>query len=238
MTSRIIAVLATVAGISLAAGTCTAAVSAPAAAAHTGTRLSPARVGHPREPAVTARRHPITNPADAGRRTFGSGCGILPRTGPASKAGLATTPLAAALSREPGLSVLAQAFQRAGLTRMLTSARALTVFAPDNGAFYGLGSGNLQALLRTRPDLVRVLEFDLVAGRVTPAELARHHVLTTLGGTKLFLARSGETFAVNNATVICGNVQTSNATVYVVDRFIIPGSLASRGPCAADHGIR
>jgi uncharacterized surface protein with fasciclin (FAS1) repeats len=231
-------VVATVAGVSLAAATCTAAASSPATATDlTRPRLLTAHPEHRPRPAVT-RRHPITNPADAGRRTFGPGCGILPRTGPASKAALATTPLAAALSREPGLSELAQAFQRAGLTGMLSAARALTVFAPDDAAFYALGSGNLQALFTTRPDLVRVLEFDLVAGRVTPAELARHHVFRTVGGTKLTLARSGETFGVNNATVTCGNVQTSNATVYVVDRFIVPTGLASRGPRTAGHGVR
>jgi len=107
---------------------------------------------------------------------------------------------------------------------MLNAARALTVFAPDNGAFNALGAGNLQALLATRPDLVRVLEFHLVAGRVTPAELARRHVFTTVAGTKLYVARSGKSLGVNNAIVTCGNVQTSNATVYVVDRLIIPGS--------------
>jgi uncharacterized surface protein with fasciclin (FAS1) repeats len=107
---------------------------------------------------------------------------------------------------------------------MLSAARAITMFAPDNTAFDALGAGNRQALLTTRPDLARALEFSLVAGRVTPAELGRHHVLTTVAGTKLSLTRSGPTFSVNNATVTCGNVQTANATIYVVNRLIVPGS--------------
>ena len=106
---------------------------------------------------------------------------------------------------------------------MLNAARALTVFAPDNAAFHALGAGNLQALLATRPDLVRVLKFHLVAGRVTPAQLRKRRVFTTAGGTKLYLAPSGHSVGVNNATVTCGNVKASNATVYVVDRMIIPG---------------
>jgi uncharacterized surface protein with fasciclin (FAS1) repeats len=106
---------------------------------------------------------------------------------------------------------------------MLDAARALTVFAPDNAAFAALGAGNLQALLATRPDLVRVLKFHLVAGRVTPAELRKRHVFTTVAGTKLYLAPSGHSAGVNNATVTCGNVRTSNATVYVIDRLIVPG---------------
>jgi uncharacterized surface protein with fasciclin (FAS1) repeats len=45
-----------------------------------------------------------------------------------------------------------------------------------------------------------------------------------VAGTKLNLAFSGHSLTVNNATVTCGNVQTSNATVYVVSRLIVPAS--------------
>ena len=34
----------------------------------------------------------------------------------------------------------------------------------------------------------------------------------------------GETYAVNNARVVCGNVQTANATVYIVDTVLMPPS--------------
>jgi uncharacterized surface protein with fasciclin (FAS1) repeats len=132
--------------------------------------------------------------------------------------------VAAAISLVPGLAQLAHAIQLAGLTRTLNAARALTVFAPDNASFDSLGAGNLEALLSTGPDLARVLKFQLVAGRLAPAELARRHVLTTVAGTKLNLALSGHSMTVNNATVTCGNVQTSNATVYVVSRLIVPAS--------------
>ena len=224
MTSKIIAVVSAVAGISLTAAACTSAVtSSPVTqAGHVRAALSPARAQQPAPPGGAAKRHPTLAPLPHGRRTFGLGCGILHRTGPGSKAALATAPVAAALSQAPALSELAHAIQLAGLTRMLNSARALTVFAPDDAAFDYLGTGNLQALLATRPDLTRVLKFHVVAGRVTPAELAKRHVVTTLAGTKLYLAREGQSLGVNNAVVTCGNVQTSNATVYVVNRMIIP----------------
>ena len=36
---------------------------------------------------------------------------------------------------------------------------------------------------------------------------------------------SGEDFTVNgNAKVICGNVQTANATVYIIDTVLLPKS--------------
>jgi uncharacterized surface protein with fasciclin (FAS1) repeats len=33
-----------------------------------------------------------------------------------------------------------------------------------------------------------------------------------------------DTYAVNDAQVVCGNVQTRNATVYLIDSVLIPSS--------------
>jgi len=227
MTSKIIAVVAAAAGISLAAAACSsaAASSQGLAAGHIRAGGSAAHAGEHVKPAGTARRRHriVALPAD-GKRVFGSGCGILPRHGPASKAGLSTASVATAIGREPGLTELARAIQLTGLAGVLDSARALTVFAPDNAAFRSLSAGNLQALLATRSDLVRVLKFHLVTGRVPPAELARHHDVGTVAGTKIHVFRYGKSLGVNNATVTCGNVQTANATIYVVNRLVVPNS--------------
>lgn len=225
MTSKIITAVAATLGVSLAAGACSTAAtsSRTAAARHAWTTVWSARGELAVQPGDAARRRPAIGPPADARRTFGSGCRILSHRGRGGEAALAGAPVAAALRRTPELSELAHAIERAGMTGMLNAARAVTVFAPDNGAFDALGAGNLRALLATKPDLVRVLKFHLVAGRVTPAELRKRRVFTTAGGTKLYLAPSGHSVGVNNANVTCGNVQASNATVYVVDRMIIPG---------------
>jgi uncharacterized surface protein with fasciclin (FAS1) repeats len=226
MTSKIITVTAAVVGVSLAAVACTGAPTGSRATS--GSHVRVARAPERAEQAARSgggggRRAAMAAIVD-GRRPFGSGCRILHRSGPGGEAALGTVPVAAALSQAPALSELAHAIQRAGLTRALNTASALTVFAPDNAAFYAIGAGNLQALLATTADLVRVLKFDVVARRVAPAELVKRHVLTTVAGTKLHPARYGQSLSVNNASVTCGNVQTSNATVYVVNRMIIPTS--------------
>jgi len=232
MTFKIIAVAAAVVGFSLASTAGFAAPTSarpPVAAGHIKVVQSVAQARQLSHQGPLPKRHPAVKPAADeptanGRRAFGPGCRILPRNGPGSDSALAEVPVAGAVGQVPGLSELAHALQRADLARMLNAAGALTLFAPDNAAFDALGAGNLQALLATRPDLIRVLKFHLVAGRLTPAELARRHVVTTMAGTKLHLARAGHTVAVNNATVTCGNVQTANATVYVVSRLIVPTS--------------
>ena len=45
----------------------------------------------------------------------------------------------------------------------------------------------------------------------------------TLQGEMLEVTGSGEDFKVNgDASVVCGNVQTSNATVYLIDGVLTP----------------
>ena len=45
----------------------------------------------------------------------------------------------------------------------------------------------------------------------------------TLAGGTLKVTGSGEAFKVNGGNnVICGNVQTANATVYIVDGVLLP----------------
>lgn len=227
MRSKIIAAVTAVVGVSLVSALSTAAAtsSRAPAARHVSAGLSPASAERPGQARSETGRRTVIAPTADGWQPFGSDCAdILPRSGPGSPSRLATEPVAAALSRVPALSELAHALQRAGLTTMLNSARALTVFAPDNAAFQAIGAGNLRALLATRPDLVRVLKFGLVPRRVPPADLTGHHVLTTVAGTKVSVVRSGHTIGVNNAIVTCNNVHASNATVYVVNRLVVPGS--------------
>jgi uncharacterized surface protein with fasciclin (FAS1) repeats len=218
-------VVAAAVGVSLAAvgGIATEISSRTPAPGDVRAGLVPEGAGQTAQPGDAASRRVTIAPTAGRRRAFASGCAILRRSGPASRAGLATVPVAAALSRVPDLSKLAHAIARSGLATTLNAARALTIFAPDNAAFEALGTGNLTALLATRPDLVRVLKFHVVTGRVTPTEIAWRHVFTTVAGTKLHLERSGRSLGVNNATVTCGNVQTSNASVYVVSRLVVPG---------------
>ena len=69
--------------------------------------------------------------------------------------------------------------------------------------------------------LTTVLTYHVVAGPADPGD-ARRHPQTLQGGT-IEVTGSGEDFTVNGtAKVVCGNVQTSNATVYIIDAVLMP----------------
>ena len=70
--------------------------------------------------------------------------------------------------------------------------------------------------------LTTVLTHHVVEGRLTPEDLAGTH--ETLAGDKITVEGSGEDFTVGEASVVCGDVQTANATVYIIDGVLLPST--------------
>ncbi len=153
-------------------------------------------------------------------KPFGPGCASVPADGAGSFGGMATEPVATAASANPLLSTLVTAVTEAGLVDTLNSAEALTVFAPTNDAFAKIPAADLEALLADKEMLTQVLTHHVVGEKLTPENLAGTH--ETLAGDKITVKGSGEDFTIGDAAVVCGNVQTANATVYIVDSVIMP----------------
>ncbi|ATO16665.1 beta-Ig-H3/fasciclin [Micromonospora sp. WMMA2032] len=156
---------------------------------------------------------------------FGPGCAAVPTdaSNPGSFAAMAKVPVATAASGNPVLSTLVTAVKQAGLVDSLNSAPGVTVFAPTNDAFGKLPKADLDKVLADKKMLTDVLTYHVVEGRLSPDQLAGTH--KTLQGGEVTVAGSGTEFTVNGAsTVVCGNVQTANATVYIVDSVLMPKS--------------
>jgi len=179
-------------------------------------------------PAATAApAAPGTAMADAAASSsmtqpFGSACSAVPTVGQGSVEGMADDPVATAASNNPVLSTLVGAVQSAGLVDTLNSAQDITVFAPANDAFVKVEKATLDAALADPQGLLTtVLTYHVVPGRLAPDALAGTHA--TLQGDTLTVAGSGEMFTVNDgAKVVCGNVSTANATVYIIDGLLLP----------------
>lgn len=152
---------------------------------------------------------------------FGPACSVVPPTGPGSLADLAEQPVATAASRTPVLSTLVTAVTKAGLADTLNEAEALTVFAPTNDAFAKLPPATLTQVLADKAALTKLLTYHVVGARQAPGTLTAGD-LTTLEGGSVSASRSGDSVAVNDANVVCGNVQTRNATVYLIDTVLMP----------------
>jgi uncharacterized surface protein with fasciclin (FAS1) repeats len=166
-------------------------------------------------------------PASSGVTTasdFGPGCASVPKTGAGSFTGMSTAPVATAASANPVLSTLVTAVKKAGLVDTLNSASGITVFAPDNAAFAKIPAATLNHVLANKAELTKILTYHVVAGRYTPSQLAAGTPLKTLEGATVNPAQMGSTYEVNSADVVCGNVHTANATVYIINRVLMPPS--------------
>ena len=165
---------------------------------------------------------PKEEAAGAADGTFGPACSAIPKSGAGSFQGMSTAPVATAASANPVLKTLVTAVTKAGLVDTLNSAPELTVFAPANDAFGAIPEKDLNALLANKPALTKVLTHHVIQGKIAPEDLAGTH--KTLAGDEITVKGSGEEFTVGDAdaNVICGNVQTANATVYVIDGVLMP----------------
>ena len=180
-------------------------------------------------PASSSASSPASSmPASSGTTTtssdFGSGCASVPKTGAGSFTGMSTAPVATAASANPLLSTLVTAVEKAGLVDTLNSASGITVFAPDNAAFAKIPAATLSKVLADKAELTKILTYHVVAGRYTPAQLAAGTPLKTLEGATVSPSMMGGTYEVNSADVVCGNVQTANATVYIINTVLMPPS--------------
>jgi uncharacterized surface protein with fasciclin (FAS1) repeats len=155
---------------------------------------------------------------------FGSGCASVPKSGAGSFSGMSTAPVATAASANPVLSTLVTAVKQAGLVDTLNSAKDITVFAPANSAFAKIPAATLKSVLANKAELTKILTYHVASGRYTPAQLAMGKPIKTLEGGTVTPAGSGTSFTVNGAHVVCGNVQTANATVYIIDTVMMPKS--------------
>jgi uncharacterized surface protein with fasciclin (FAS1) repeats len=173
-------------------------------------------------PAMTS---PTTGATDMSAEPFGAACDSLPKNGPGSLTGMAPEPVATAASNNPALSTLVTAVTKAKLVDTLNEADDITVFAPIDDAFAALDAKTLDAALADPKGLLTtVLTYHVVPGRLSPQDLAGTH--ETLEGSDLEVSGAGEEFTVNGgANVVCGNVPTANATVYLIDGVLTPPTM-------------
>ncbi|MCW2578643.1 MAG: Secreted/surface protein with fasciclin-like repeat [Blastococcus sp.] len=170
-----------------------------------------------------------TSAAPVSDQPFGPGCASLPAEGEGSLAGMADDPLITAATNSQILSALVQAVAAASLTESLNGQQNITVLAPADTAFEAVPADVRDPLMSDLPRLTAVLTHHVIQGRLTPADLAGTH--TTLSNDEVTIEGSGEGFSVSAdqtltggapASVICGNVTTANATVYILDQVLVP----------------
>ncbi|MFE6821297.1 fasciclin domain-containing protein [Streptomyces sp. NPDC057690] len=160
--------------------------------------------------------------ASTADQPFGPACSSVPTSGAGSFDGMAQDPVATAASNNPALSTLVTAVKKAGLVDTLNNAQDITVFAPTNDAFAKIPKATLDKVLNDKAQLTKILTYHVVGQKLAPKDL-ENGSFDTLEKSKVTTSGSGESYTVDDsAKVVCGNVRTANAHVYIIDTVLMP----------------
>jgi uncharacterized surface protein with fasciclin (FAS1) repeats len=165
----------------------------------------------------------VTTAADV----FGPACGKLPQgNAPGSLNAMGPLPVATAASTNPLLTKLVAAIKATKLVDAVNGQPSVTVFAPADTAFQRLGDAKFNQLASNPNQLAPILEYHVVPKRYDAKGLEAAKTVNTLNGNggALRIEGSGANMTVNGAKVLCGNIPTRNATVFVIDSVLTPGA--------------
>ena len=124
------------------------------------------------------------------------------------------------------LATLVAAVAAGDLVETLQGDGPFTVFAPTNEAFAALPAGTLENLLKpeNKQDLVEILTYHVVAGKVMSSDLSDGMKAETVNGGDIEINISGSKVMVNGASVVKADIKASNGVVHVIDKVIVPPS--------------
>ena len=116
---------------------------------------------------------------------------------------------------------LAAALHAAGLLEELKKPGPFTVFAPTDEAFSKLPAADLEALLKDKEKLTKVLQGHVVAGRLIAKDIKTMKV-KTLGGAEVDVAVKDGKVTYGGAHVTATDVDCTNGVIHIIDTVVMP----------------
>ena len=117
---------------------------------------------------------------------------------------------------------LATALQAAGLVETLKGKGPFTVFAPTDEAFAKLPAGTVEALLKDKEKLTKILLYHVVSGNVMAKDVVKLKSAKTVQGSSVMISAIGGKVMVDKAHVVKTDIAASNGVIHVIDSVIMP----------------
>jgi len=119
---------------------------------------------------------------------------------------------------------LVAAVTAADLVDVLKGDGPFTVFAPTDEAFAALPEGTVENLLKpeNKDQLIAVLTYHVVPGRVTSSDVVKLTEATTVQGSTVDIKLKGDKVLVDSATVVAVDIEAANGIIHVIDAVILP----------------
>lgn len=124
------------------------------------------------------------------------------------------------IAGESSYSTFASAVKTAGIEDSFKGDGPITVFAPNNEAFAKMPKAKLKKLMANKTELAKVLQYHIVAAKITNTDVAAGKVKTVEGEDLALSVTEG--VKVNNARVIGTELHADNGAIHTVDTVLIP----------------
>ena len=127
-------------------------------------------------------------------------------------------------------STLLAAASASGLAEVLDGDGPFTVFAPTDDAFKALPEGTIETLLKpeNKQELVKILKYHVVSGRVYTDKVAEAGQATTLLGSVVETSVSANGLRINDSLIVKGDLETANGVIHVIDSVLLPQPMIPR----------
>ncbi|MCL5051099.1 MAG: fasciclin domain-containing protein [Firmicutes bacterium] len=121
-------------------------------------------------------------------------------------------------------NTLVAALDAADLVDVLAGEGPFTVFAPTDEAFAQLPEGTVESLLQpeNRDQLIAVLTYHVVPGKVMSADISGDINAETVQGSNLAISAGRYGVRINNARVVTADIEADNGVIHVIDSVLIP----------------
>ncbi|MGQ9657259.1 MAG: fasciclin domain-containing protein [Fimbriimonadales bacterium] len=117
---------------------------------------------------------------------------------------------------------LVKLVQEAELVDALRGEGPFTVFAPTDEAFAKLPKSQVEALLKDKEALRRVLLYHVVSGKVMASDVVKLRSAKTLQGQNVNIRVRNNTVNINNAKVVKADIVCTNGVIHVIDKVLLP----------------
>ena len=123
------------------------------------------------------------------------------------------------LTADGTFQTLLSMMKMADLTDRLKEPGPFTLFAPNDDAFKRV---NVEEISSDRENLVSILTYHIVTGKLTAAEIARNEQLMTDNCKSLTVLLEEGLQVIDNARYVKSDIECSNGIIHVIDNVFLP----------------
>jgi len=123
------------------------------------------------------------------------------------------------LTEDGSFQILISILDMADLAYMLHEPGPFTLFAPNDDAFDRI---NIDEITRDKDNLVSILTYHLLSGRMSSSEIDQSETLYTENGKSLTVRIEEGRSLIDNGKFVRTDIECSNGVIHVIDNVFLP----------------